>query len=183
MTMDSNIYCKMCTLMAKNIESHMEENYVEEYNDLIEKFHPLHNLMKPYLNQNQFMKHFLSTTEFTCEYLTNFCSKDSEVLNASFNKTTNSICDTCLMNVEQFLNKTMNNLEEHLLWVEEHYEEIIALYKQECSIFGQELSEVCFTILNGFGSMIEFYVLAELLILYINIDNWPLEFCQSLLFC
>ena len=173
----------MCTLMAKNIESLMEENYVEEYNNLIEKFHPLRNLMKPYLNRKQFMEHFPSTTEFTCEYLTNFCSKDSEVLNASFNKTTNSICDTCLMNVEQFLNKTKNNLEEHLLYVEEHHEEIIALFKHECSIFGQYLSEICFEILNQFGFLIESYVLAELLIISINIGNWPQEFCQSLLFC
>ena len=181
--MDSNINCKMCTLMAKNIESLMEENYVEEYNDLIEKFHPLHNLMKPYLTQNQFKEHFLSTTKFTCEYLTNFCSKDSEVLITSFNKTANSICDTCLMNVEQFLNKTMNNLMEHLIWVEEHGEEIAALFKQECSIFGQELSEICFEILNQLGSMIEVYVFAEWFIIYSNIDYWPKEFCQSLSFC
>merc|ERR1719412_2347898 len=168
--MDSNMDCKICTLMAKNIESLMEENYVEEYNNIIEKFQPLRNLMKPYLNQNQFMEHFPSMTEFTCEYLTNFCSKDSEELITSFNKKTNSICDTCLMNVEQFLNKTKNNLEEHLLYVEEHRQEIIALFKHECSIFGQYLSETCFDILDDIGTFIEAYVLAELLIISINID-------------
>ena len=173
----------MCTLMAKNIESLMEENYVEEYNNMIEKFQPLHNLMKPYLNQNQFMEHFPSTTEFTCEYLTNFCSKDSEALITSFDKTTNSICDTCLMNVEQFLNKTKNNLEEHLLYVDEHREEIIALFKHECSIFGQYLSETCFNILDDLGTFIEGYIWAEFLIISINIGKWPWDFCESLLFC
>jgi len=181
---ENNLDCKTCTLIVEKIESNLDVDYfshLEEVKNIVEKFSPFCNTLrriKPDINCN-LLDQFPNSKEFTCGYLTNYCSNDFESI---FVKTSNNsdICETCLMNVEQILKDIQKGLENILEYYEDH---VIPAMNQYCALYGPDLSEVCLDILDQLSQIILVPVLWLLLVIGINMDYYPQEICESLLFC
>ena len=180
---ENNLNCKTCTLIVEKIETNLDVDYfsyLEEFQILIENFSPFCNTLreiKPDINCN-YLDQFPNSKEFTCGFLTNYCSKDFESM---FVKTSNNsdICETCLMNVEQILKDIQKGLENILEYYEEH---AIPAMNQYCALYGPDFSEVCYNLLDSIWQIILVPVVALLLVIGGNI-NIPQEICESLLFC
>ena len=77
--------CKTCTLIVEKIETNLDVDFfshMEEFKNVIENISPFCNALmkiKPDLNCN-LLDQFPNSKEFTCGYLTNYCSKDFESL-------------------------------------------------------------------------------------------------------
>ena len=84
------------------------------------------------------------------------------------------------MNVEQILKDIQNGLENILEFHENH---TIPAMNQYCALYGPTLSETCLEILESISQIILVPVLWLLLVIGINMDYYPQEICESLLFC
>ena len=86
------------------------------------------------------------------------------------------------MNVEQILKDIQKGLENILEYYEEH---AIPAMNQYCALYGFDtpLSELCYDLLDSIWQIILIPVLELLLIIGWNMDYYPQEICESLLFC
>ena len=173
---EKTLDCKTCTLIVEKVESNLDIDY---FKNVIENFRPFCNTLrknKRDINCN-LLDQFPNSKEFTCGYLTNYCSNDFDSI---FFKTSNNsdICETCLMNVEQILKDIQKGLENILEYYEEH---AIPAMNQYCALYGPDFSEVCYNLLDSIWRQIILVVVA-LLLAGGNI-NIPQEICESLLFC
>ena len=85
-----------------------------------------------------------------------------------------------MINVEQILKDIQNGLENILEFHENH---TIPAMNQYCALYGPTLSETCLEILESISQIILVPVLWLLLVIGINMDHYPQEICESLLFC
>ena len=77
--------CKMCSLIVEKFESNLEVDFLRhlaEFENVIEKVQPFcksPQKIKPDLNCN-LLDQFANSKEFTCRYLTNYCSEDFQCM-------------------------------------------------------------------------------------------------------
>ena len=77
--------CKICSLIVEKFESNLEVDFLRhlaEFENVIEKVQPFCKSLqkiKPDLNCN-LLDQFANSKEFTCRYLTNYCSEDFQFM-------------------------------------------------------------------------------------------------------
>ena len=82
---DTILNCKICSLIVEKFESNLEVDFLRhlaEFENVIEKVQPFCKSLqkiKPDLNCN-LLDQFANSKEFTCRYLTNYCSEDFQCM-------------------------------------------------------------------------------------------------------
>ena len=77
--------CKMCSLIVEKFESNLEVDflrYLAELENVLQNIQPFCKSLqkiKPDLNCN-LLDQFANSKEFTCRYLTNYCSEDFQCM-------------------------------------------------------------------------------------------------------
>ena len=77
--------CKMCSLIVEKFESNLEVDFLRhlaELENVLENIQPFCKSLqkiKPDLNCN-LLDQFANSKEFTCRYLTNYCSEDFQCM-------------------------------------------------------------------------------------------------------
>ena len=77
--------CKMCSLIVEKFESNLEVDflrYLAELENVLQNIQPFCKSLqkiKPDLNCN-LLNQFANSKEFTCRYLTNYCSEDFQFM-------------------------------------------------------------------------------------------------------
>ena len=81
----NTLNCKMCSLIVENLESNLEVDFLKhlaELENVLENIQPFCKSLqkiKPDLNCN-LLDQFANSKEFTCRYLTNYCSEDFQCM-------------------------------------------------------------------------------------------------------